>query len=488
MKIANNFPALTAFNSLNSVNKKLQKTINQLSTGLRINSASDDAAGFAVSEKMRSQISGLNLAIRNSQDGISFLQTAEGALGESNSMLQRMRELAVQASNDSLTSNDRQYLQLEIDELKKQIDRIADTTQFNKKRILDGSSGAVWSSSDKNLNAKINGGLTYIDDFGQKVSSEGNYRIEVNAKGGQAQIQKSNIMTIAEEKSQTSEIKTPITEIQTVTKERTHIIDLSTMLDNSETPASSGDGWEFTADTDGNTFLRIYADGKFNLTGTAPSGMYIDVEGTATDAKVFLNGVTIDNSATGDENTAGLPAFYIEDGANVNMYLSGNNTLTGGYGYAGIAVDTGADLTITSQNGDFSTSGTLTATGGKSSAGIGGSGVLGSSNTGTITINGGTIIANGGNATAGIGSGYAIYEASGTININGGNITAIGGSFSYTGNEVGHVIINGEEKIAYYSSAGAGIGTVDDINSNNMIITITGGNIKASGGTCESYD
>lgn len=196
MRIANNLPALTAFKSLNATNQNLQKTINALSTGLRINSASDDAAGFAISEKMRSQLSGLNLAARNSQDGISLLQTADGALGEVNSMLQRMRELAVQASNDSLTSNDRQYLQLEIDELKDQIDRIANTTQFNKKRILDGSSGAIWSSSDLNIKAKINGGLTYIDEFGQKVSAEGNYRIVVNAEGGRAQVQKSNIMLI----------------------------------------------------------------------------------------------------------------------------------------------------------------------------------------------------------------------------------------------------------------------------------------------------
>ena len=190
MRIANNISALTAFNSLNSTNKSLQKSIKQLSTGLRINSASDDAAGFTISEKMRSQISGLDVALRNSQDGISLLQTAEGAMGKANSMLQQMRELAVQASNDSLTSNDRQYIQLEIDELKKQIDNIAGTTQFNRKRLLDGSCGAMWSSSDSDVRAKINCGLTYIDQFGQKVSSEGNYRIEVTADGGQTQVQK----------------------------------------------------------------------------------------------------------------------------------------------------------------------------------------------------------------------------------------------------------------------------------------------------------
>ena len=157
MKINSNLSALTAYDALTSTNSNITKTINQLSTGLRINSASDDAAGFAISEKMRSQISGLDTARQNAQDGISLLQTAECALSETNSMLHRMRELAVQASNDTLTTQDRQYIQLEIDELKDQIDRIAHTTQFNKKRILDGSSGALWSSSDVGLKARISG-------------------------------------------------------------------------------------------------------------------------------------------------------------------------------------------------------------------------------------------------------------------------------------------------------------------------------------------
>ena len=123
MRIANNVPALNAFNSLNSANNNLQKMIKQVSTGLRINSAADDAAGLAISENMRAQSTGLERAIRNAQDGISLLQTAEGALGETNSMLQRMRELAVQAANDTLTSQDRNFLQMEIDNLKDSINR-----------------------------------------------------------------------------------------------------------------------------------------------------------------------------------------------------------------------------------------------------------------------------------------------------------------------------------------------------------------------------
>ena len=196
MRIMNNLPALNAFRALNSTNRSLQKTINSLSTGLRINSSSDDAAGFAISGRLRAQVGGLDTALRNSQDGMSLLQTAEGALSQTNDMLQRMRDLSVQAGSDSLTSQDRQYIQQEIDQLKDQIDRIADTTQFNRKRILDGSSGALWVSSDAGVRVRINGGLTYTDKNGQKVSAEGNYRIEIAATPGQSQVQKSNIMLI----------------------------------------------------------------------------------------------------------------------------------------------------------------------------------------------------------------------------------------------------------------------------------------------------
>ena len=199
MRIYHNIPALTAYNSLNSTNSAMEKSIQKLSTGLRINSAADDAAGFAISEKMRAQISGLEVAIRNTQDATSMLQVAEGALGETNSMLQRMRELAVQASNDTLTSQDRSYIQLEIDQLQDQIDRIAKTTQFNKKRLLDGSSAGITSSSNQSVKVYVRGSLREIDQFGQKKSFEGNYKITVNVdptQTGTGQVQKSAVMTI----------------------------------------------------------------------------------------------------------------------------------------------------------------------------------------------------------------------------------------------------------------------------------------------------
>lgn len=135
--------AVNSYNSLNKVDNTINKSLEKLSTGLRINRAGDDAAGLAISEKMRGQVNGLNMATRNSQDGISMIQTAEGALNETHSILQRMRELAVQSSNGTNTAEDREALQSEISELKSEIDRIGNTTEFNTQKLLDGTQAGV---------------------------------------------------------------------------------------------------------------------------------------------------------------------------------------------------------------------------------------------------------------------------------------------------------------------------------------------------------
>ena len=115
------------------------RSIEKLSSGFRINRAGDDAAGLSISEKMRAQVRGLNMASKNAQDGISLIQTAEGALNETHAILQRMRELAVQAANDTNVTVDRTAIQNELHELTKEIDRIASSTTFNEKKLLDGS-------------------------------------------------------------------------------------------------------------------------------------------------------------------------------------------------------------------------------------------------------------------------------------------------------------------------------------------------------------
>ncbi|WP_042471096.1 flagellin N-terminal helical domain-containing protein [Bacillus ndiopicus] len=139
MRIQHNIAALNTHRNLSFNNTQASKNLEKLSSGYKINRAGDDAAGLAISEKMRGQIRGLDMASKNAQDGISLIQTAEGALNETHAILQRMRELAVQASTDTNEDVDRNKLQSEVDQLIEEIDRIATTTQFNNMNVLDGS-------------------------------------------------------------------------------------------------------------------------------------------------------------------------------------------------------------------------------------------------------------------------------------------------------------------------------------------------------------
>ncbi len=187
LSIINNSTAIGAQSSVNNANNNLTKTIKSLSTGLRINSASDDASGLAVSEKLRAQISGLNKAATNAQDAISMLQTAEGAMGSMTSMVQRIRELAVQAGDPAYTSNDRAMLQLEVDQLKQEIDRVSTSTEFNTKKLLNGDAAALWSASNGNIEAIVKG-----------AAAEGNYKVSYDLDPGRNAVYKSNIMRLGE--------------------------------------------------------------------------------------------------------------------------------------------------------------------------------------------------------------------------------------------------------------------------------------------------
>ena len=164
MVVQHNLTAMNANRNLSTVTGAQQKSTEKLSSGYRINRAADDAAGLSISEKLRSQIRGLDKAASNSQDGISLVQVAEGALNETHSILQRMNELATQAANDTNTSTDRDALQQEMDQLTSEIDRIRSTTQFNSMNLLDGTftgmrlqvgalSGQSISISSGNMNA-----------------------------------------------------------------------------------------------------------------------------------------------------------------------------------------------------------------------------------------------------------------------------------------------------------------------------------------------
>jgi flagellin len=182
MRINHNISALNAWRNIGMVNSTMSKTLERLSSGLRINRAGDDAAGLAISEKMRGQIKGLEMAVKNSQDAISLIQTAEGALTEVHSILQRMRELSVQAASDTNTNVDRNQIQAELDQLKEEIDRIARTTEFNTQKLLDGSLESFRGDVDAKV---VTGGN--IDLQLSAVSSaavEGTYVVEVGQLNG----------------------------------------------------------------------------------------------------------------------------------------------------------------------------------------------------------------------------------------------------------------------------------------------------------------
>jgi len=186
MKINHNVSAMSTNNHLARVNDRLSRSLERLSSGYRINKAADDSAGMAISQKMKSQIRGLEQASRNASDGISLIQTAEGALSETEAILQRIRELCVQSSNDTNTLEDRESLQKEIDQLSDEINRIANTTEFNTKTLLDGSCERKTYSN----NTKVT--VVYMSD---EVEVK-NYAVNNVVCGTKASISSSNLSTL----------------------------------------------------------------------------------------------------------------------------------------------------------------------------------------------------------------------------------------------------------------------------------------------------
>jgi flagellin len=175
LTINTNVPSLNAQRNLGKSQNDLSRSMQRLSSGLRINSAKDDAAGLAISDRMTSQIRGLNQAARNSNDGISMAQTAEGALQETTNILQRMRELAIQSANDTNSASDRASLQAEVNQLQQEMTRIASSTSFNGRNVLDGSLNNAQFQVGANANETISFSIASA-----KAAELGNYTLESN--------------------------------------------------------------------------------------------------------------------------------------------------------------------------------------------------------------------------------------------------------------------------------------------------------------------
>lgn len=285
MRINHNIAALNTYRQLSSNNVMGNKSLEKLSSGMRVNRAGDDAAGLAISEKMRGQIRGLDQASRNAQDGISLIQTAEGALNETHSILQRMRELAVQAATDTNTADDRANIQAEIDQLASEVTRISTDTEFNTKKLLNGQMGKTYSTTANTL------GPTNLRITGSDVTT-GTYTLKATAGG-------TDTKTITTNTAATTFVAADITAA------------VGTSYGNYSLAVARGAG--ATAD----------------LTLTGPDGSTTTVSGAAIGSSVTMAGVTFDFGSHALDlaaSTSGTIAFSLTN-AGLEIDLSGAKTV-----------------------------------------------------------------------------------------------------------------------------------------------------------------
>ncbi|MBW6411560.1 flagellin N-terminal helical domain-containing protein [Clostridium weizhouense] len=280
MIINHNMNAMNAHRmmGMNTVNSG--KSMEKLSSGLRINRAGDDAAGLAISEKMRGQIRGLDQAARNGQDGISMIQTAEGALNETHSILQRMRELSVQASNDTNISGDRNEIQKELNQLNSEIDRISQTTEFNTQKLLNGSLGSKGSSSDATKVAVVStSGLKAVVPG---VTDSGTYDVKITTAAAKASLEgNANANDVNVAKATGEELVINGVKIDTTNVKNT--ADLKTAIN----AVKDKTGVEMTAGADGSAKIKLEAteegsSKKISLAGSDAKWLESDILGGST--------------------------------------------------------------------------------------------------------------------------------------------------------------------------------------------------------------
>jgi flagellin len=334
--------SLTAQRNLNQSQGSLATSLQRLSSGLRINSAKDDAAGLAISERMTSQVRGLNQAIRNANDGISFLQTAEGSLSSAGDILQRVRELAVQSANATNSAGDRRALQDEVNQLTAELDRIAQTTEFNGQKILDGS----FSSSTFQVGANANQTIT-ATTANFRTNQFGNYRVgaqvatATNPAGDL--VEGSTANAIASDAAAASRVVGGT-------------IDINGAAGSATVTVAAGDSAKTAAELinaqSGITGVKATANTEFDLTSSVVDSNYsLDItsdNGTAVTV-AFVTGATINADGLSSAVTAindvssktGVVAKVNSAGTGITLRNSAGNDITIDNNSTGVA-----DLTI----------------------------------------------------------------------------------------------------------------------------------------------
>jgi len=281
--INTNISSLTAQRNLNTSQSSLATSMQRLSSGLRVNSAKDDAAGLAIAERMNTQVRGLAVAARNANDGISLAQVAEGALGKVGDMLQRMRELAVQSSNATNSSEDRKALQAEVGQLRDEINRIAKTTAFNGAKLLDGSFTASTFQIGANSGEAIT--VAALTDSSAAGLSKVVYGEETITTGTAGQITELTAITAGDLSMSVGGVAYPFGEIGSARSGEERLGQIVEAINRR------------TADTGVTAFMKSNADGTYEL---AVRSSKLDASGNA--LAVTGTGFTVANS--GFVNTA----------------------------------------------------------------------------------------------------------------------------------------------------------------------------------------
>lgn len=352
--INTNVPSLTAQRNLNSSQSSLATSLQRLSSGLRINSAKDDAAGLAISERMTSQVRGLNQAVRNANDAISLTQTAEGAMGSITEGLQRMRELSVQAANDSNSASDRQALQQEVSQLQQEINRVASTTQFNGKNLLDGSFSGQYFQVGANANQSIGISLnnTKATNIGANtVSATGTLNNAVAVAAG-AGARVANTVIATEDLTVTGSLGTAAVTV--------NLADTAKAVASAVNAQSATTGVSASAATEA-TLSGLTATGTYTFTlfGDNSTGVAVSATiGNTADLSALSNAINNYAATTGINATVsgGSITLKSESGADISISdfagagdisLQGRNAFTGATAGAA-AVLTGATATTDS--------------------------------------------------------------------------------------------------------------------------------------------
>ncbi len=321
--INTNVASLTAQRNLSSSQSSLNTAISRLSSGLRINSAKDDAAGLAISERFSSQIRGTNQAIRNAGDGISMAQTAEGALKSSGDILQRVRELAVQSANASNSSSDRKALQEEVNQLVSELDRISQTTEFNGKKLLDGSFGSQQFQVGANANQTITASTSNM-----RTSSYGNNQMAASGVAAQAASGANGVAAATGEIYGTAGSAQVIVAANATAKDIAGLVNAQS--DKTGVTATAITKAQLTFDTSGTYSLNLKSD---NATAT-PINFNVSATGTAEGLAAAVTAINDVSSKTG------ITAALNKTGDGIELTNSAGNDITiaeSGAANAGVA-------------------------------------------------------------------------------------------------------------------------------------------------------